>query len=238
MYRFSLLLIAVIIGFFSIEYVFAEWCDIKVDLPDSATLRSQVIRCIDARSGKSWETPNSITDFVCPQGDFFDSNNQPITAEILSYLIAVNLSYNKVDLDIQKYMRQLQKTREPNPAIWIETIKNCTEKIASIYDNICTFWVLESKLNEGWGIPIITTTNTYPQVLCRDTANKKIQWWKYLQNIMMSDGISKNQKNSTDKWATEVKWAYARVLGSWHTYQKILARAVSKMTGYNKQIVK
>ncbi|MBC7503938.1 hypothetical protein H7169_03125, partial [Candidatus Gracilibacteria bacterium] len=69
-------------------------------------------------------------------------------------------------------------------------------------------------------------------------ANKKIQGWKYLQNIMMSDGISKNQKNSTDKWATEVKGAYARVLGSWHTYQKILARAVSKMTGYNKQIVK
>lgn len=148
MSRIFLLIIIVIVGFFSVEYAFAEGCDIKVDLPDSATLRSQVIRCIDARSDKSGETPNSITDFVCPQADFFDANNQPITAEVLSYLIAVNLSYNKVDLDIRKYMKQLQKTREPNPIIWIETIANCTEKIASIYDNICAFGVLESKLNE------------------------------------------------------------------------------------------
>jgi hypothetical protein len=50
----------------------------------------------------------------------------------------------------------------------------------------------------------------------------------------MSDGISKNQKNSTDKWVTEIKWAYARVLQSWHNYKGILATAVSKLTGLPK----
>lgn len=53
MSRIFLLIIPIIIGFFSVEYIFAEGCDIKAELPDSATLRSQAIRCIDARSGKS-----------------------------------------------------------------------------------------------------------------------------------------------------------------------------------------
>jgi hypothetical protein len=41
---------------------------------------------------------------VCPQGNYFDANNQQITGEALSYLIAANISFNKIDTDIKKYM--------------------------------------------------------------------------------------------------------------------------------------
>jgi len=67
------------------------------------------------------------------------SNNQSITNETLAYNIAVNLAFNKADKDIKKYMQELQKNREPDPTKWMENIRSCTDKIASIYDKICSF---------------------------------------------------------------------------------------------------
>jgi hypothetical protein len=141
---------------------------------------------------------------MCPQGDFFAGSDQPITPETLAYLIAVNLSFNKIDTSINTHMRKLQETREADPIMWIVNIRSCTEKIQSIYAGICGFGAIETILNEG-SKQYISTTNTYPQTLCAATAMRKIQGWYYLQSILMSDGISKNQKNSTDKWITEVK---------------------------------
>jgi hypothetical protein len=116
----------------------------------------------------------------------------------------VNISFNKIDADINKYMRKLQEIRESDPIMWIANIRSCTEKIQSIYASICGFGAIETILNEGTK-KYISTTNAYPQSLCSATAMKKIQGWYYLQSILMSDSISKNQKNSTDKWVTEVK---------------------------------
>lgn len=233
MSRILYIIIALFIYSISTEYSFAEWCeDIKAELPDSETLKSAAKQCVQAREKGN---PNSITEFVCPQGNYFDANNQQITGETLSYLIAANISFNKIDTDIKKYMVNLQKKREADPGKWTETIRGCTDKIANIYKNICNFGTLETLLNADPKEPIITTTNTYPQALCTDLARKKVQGWYYLQTIFMSDGISKNQKNSTDKWATTVKWAYGRVLWNFHGYQKILSRAVSKMTAYTKE---
>lgn len=238
MYRLLLIFIITLsFGLLTNESVFAEWCEISSELPSNSELTGKIDQCIEARSGK-WESPNSITEFVCPQGNSWASNDQSITSETLAYNIAANLAFNKADKDIKKYMQELQKNREPDPTKWIENIRSCTDKITSIYDNICNFWVLEKRLNENKDKIYIKTTSTYPQDLCKSLAKKKIQWWYNLGTIMMSDGIAKNKKNSTDKWATEVKWAYAKILADWHNYQKILARAAGKMTGYNKQIVK
>lgn len=232
MYAFFLTCITIVLSFMHMELLFAMSCiDIKGDLPTTAELTSPVETCIKARK---WGNPNSITEFVCPQGEFFSANNQPITDETLAYTIATQVSINKVDRDIMKYMKELKKSREPDPTKWTEAIDVCQGHIKSIYDNICKFGVIESRLN-AWEKEYIKNTSVYPQTLCSDLTNKKINAWRYLQYIIMSDGISKNQKNSTDKWITEVKWAYGRVLWSWHNYQKILARAVSKMTGYTEK---
>ncbi len=216
------------------ELVFGAGCDLKLEIPTQGELVAKTTRCIDARNGK-WETPNSITDYVCPQWNMFLANNQSINNETLRYLVSASISFNKIDVDILKYMRDLQKIRIANPTEWVETIRKCTDKIQETYAKICEFWVIESRLNEDKDAQYIVTTNVYPQALCTNLATRKIQWWYYLQSIIASDSIAKNQQNSTDTWVTEVKWAYARVLWSWHTYQKILLRAASKMNFYIKE---
>ncbi len=225
--------ILIILSSLLVESLFAAGCDeIRADLPESSEMRSAVDQCILARQSGN---PGSIVDFVCPQGDFFASNQQPITPETVAYILAVQVSFNQIDRDIQKYMKILQKTREADINKWLEKINSCTEKITGIYTQICGFGTLESRLNEDKTKLYITTTNTYPQTICSDLASKKIAGWKYLQQILMADGINKNQKNSTDVWINGVKWKYSTVLGSWHSYQKILARAVAKMTWYTKE---
>lgn len=237
MFRFFFILIITLLASLSPDFVFAEGCDITEELPSNSELTSSIDQCITARSWK-WETANSITAFVCPQGDVFWQNNKVINWGTIAYSVSVNLAFNKADKDIKKYMQELQKTREPDPTKWIENINACQKKISNIYYGICSFRTLTIRINENPAKQYILDTTAYPQELCNALAARKIQWWYNLGTIMMSDGISKNKKNSTDKWATEVKWAYAKLLADWHTYQKILARAAGKMTGYNKQVVK
>lgn len=236
MYRFLFIFTYTLISLFQIEYIFAD-CTITSELPSNSELTSKIDQCIEARLGNG-ESPNSFTDFVCPQGPMFLTGGATITKGKLAYAIAINLAFNKADIDIKKYMQELQKSREPDPTKWIENIRSCTEKIKDIYSNICRFWTLDARLNENIAKQYVVYTSDYPEELCKPLADKKSQWWYNLGVIMMSDGIYKNKKNSTDKWATEVKWAYAKILMDWHNYQKILARAAGKMTGYNKQVVK
>lgn len=203
MYHIFRVFILIILSSLLVESIFAGGCDeIRADLPESSEMRSAVDQCILARQSGN---PSSIVDFVCPQGDFFASNQQPITPETVAYVVAVQVSFNQIDRDIQKYMKTLQKTREADLNKWLEKINSCTEKITGIYTQICGFGTLESRLNEDKTKLYITTTNTYPQTICSDLANKKIAGWKYLQQILMADGINKNQKNSTDIWINGVK---------------------------------
>lgn len=233
MYKYSLICGTIIIFLISGGITFSAGCDMKIELPSSSELRGAIDTCEKARKDGN---PNSITEFICPQGDFFADNNQPINNYTLPYIISVTLSFNRVDKEIKKYMQELQKKRYADPAIGITEIRACTDTIAEKYDSICQFGTLETRINgEDPKDTIINNTNTYPQELCQNRAKAKTQWWYYLESILMSDSMNKNQKNSTDKWTTEVKWAYARVLWSFHSYQKILSRAVSKMTGYTKE---
>lgn len=226
---------SLLICFISISLVggtFAAGCDeIKGELPTGTEMRSAVDRCLKARQSGN---PNAITDFVCPQGEFIDTNKQALNSEVLAYLIGVQVSFNKVDKDIQTYMKKLQANRDADPTKWVVNIRECTDKIKTIFDTICWFGKIESKLNEDKTKPYITSTMAYPQELCAITANKKLEGNYKMATMLMGDGIAKNQQNSKDVWITEVKWAYGRVLSKWHTYQKILGRSVSKMTGYIK----
>ena len=103
MYRIFFILL-LILGSISMESVFADGCNIKNELPTTSELRSAIDLCTKARTSGN---PNTITDFVCPQGDFFAENNQPINGETLPYIIGVNLAFNKTDKDIKEYMLNL-----------------------------------------------------------------------------------------------------------------------------------
>jgi hypothetical protein len=114
---------------------FAAGCDeIKGNLPEPSEMKSAVDRCLVARKSGN---PNAITDFVCPQGEFIDANKQALNSEVLAYLIGVQVSFNKVDKDIQVYMKKLQASREADPTKWVENIRGCTDKIKTIFDTIC-----------------------------------------------------------------------------------------------------
>lgn len=69
----------------------------------------------------------------------FLANNQSINNETLRYLVSASISFNKIDVDILKYMRDLQKIRIANPTEWVETIRKCTDKIQETYAKICEF---------------------------------------------------------------------------------------------------
>lgn len=215
-------------------------CGLKAELPTPDELRSAVDECLEART--KWN-PNSITDFVCPQWDFSMSNNQAYNNQVVAYLVAANIALNTADKDIKEYMKRLQDMRERDPTKWMENIYACigdpvsSKSVQGIYRNICAFGTLENRLNEWSEKQYIYDISVYPQYLCNEKVKVKIEGWDKLAKIFMSDGIYKNQKNDTDKWITQVKWSYGRVLGLWHDYQKILGRAVSKMTGYNRQVV-
>jgi hypothetical protein len=155
------------------ESVFADGCDIKNELPTTAELRGAINLCEKARTSGN---PNSITDFVCPQGNFFADNNQPINSDTLPYIIGVNLAFKKIDKNIKEYMLKLQKKRDADPTQWITEIRTCTDTIANIYSEICQFGTLESRINgDNPKEYIINKTNTYPQELCQNRARAKTQ---------------------------------------------------------------
>lgn len=103
-------------------------------------------------------------------------------------------------------MLKLQESREADPIMWVANIRECTDNIAKIYNDMCEFGVIESVMNgEDPEDRIITSIDTYPQELCQNRARAKIQGWYYLETIFMADSINKNQQNSTDRWITEIK---------------------------------
>jgi hypothetical protein len=87
----------------------------------------------------------------------------------------VNLSFNKIDTDINKYMRKLQEKREPSPTVWQDAMDKCTAKIKIAYDDICKFGALEAILNTDPDNPLVDTTKLYPQSLCQVRATQKLQ---------------------------------------------------------------
>lgn len=221
----------------------ANPCAKSSHLPSPQELRSAVDECLSVRN--SWGNPNSITDFVCPSWNFLHGTQQPLYDEVVAYLVAVNVTFNKLDENVIKHMKKLRKAREKDPTKWVENIRECVNGIGEktgtgieqLYNHVCDFGTIEQRLNEWSDKKYTQTTDLYPQRLCREKARKKVQWWVNLGYINMSDGINKNQQNHTDSWTSEVTWSYTRIIRLWHDYQKILARAVSKMTGYNREVV-
>jgi hypothetical protein len=135
-------------------------------------MKAQVDRCRIARESGN---PNAITNLVCPNGEFIAENKQAINNQVLAYLVGVQVSINKVDIDVLKYMKKLQANRDPDQVKWIQTIRQCTEKVQELYSNICQFGFIEGKLNEDKNNLYITTTMAYPQELCSIMVNKKVE---------------------------------------------------------------
>jgi hypothetical protein len=86
---------------------------------DEETLSGKVTECIEARrSGKE----ASITEYVCPSGDFSRDSSQSSSREVLCGNIYIQLSFQEIDIGVEKYMKELQDTRNPDMTSWNENI--------------------------------------------------------------------------------------------------------------------
>ena len=204
--------------------------------------RSAIESCIEARK-KNKES--SITDFSCPSGDTIAGTNQPFTNEVLAYQVAVAKVFAKIDESAEKYMKELSACREQDSVVWTEDIRKNIEWTANQdgyttwYRQACSFGFLEENILRGrWeGETTYTlSTNLYPQSdFCLARADKKADAWTKMGYILMGQGIAKSYQNDKDIFAESVKWAYKKLLDKFHSYVMIIDRAVSKMTGYNKE---
>lgn len=202
---------------------------------------AKIDACHEARKNG---TANTITDYQCPSGEFVWRDQLPLTYERLAYHITVNLMINEADTITRDYMRSLMKFRNYDALAWTEHLRMCLRTNAKnpltledIYAKICDFSYIQHFLN-GSDRTIITTTQTYPQSLCTDTINRKLQAWESLGYALTYDGIAKTHQNDHDQFLNDSLGAYSRVLQKFHEYQRIVARAVSKMGIYIRDAVK
>lgn len=86
---------------------------------DETKIRAARDACMKARENK---TESSITEYVCPSGDVWKESQRPITKETICGSIAIQLTFEEIDKDAEKWMKKLQDTRNPNIISWTDEI--------------------------------------------------------------------------------------------------------------------
>lgn len=205
---------------------------------------SKTDECIKARTNG---TANAIDEYLCPSGDFGYEDNRPLTRDQLAYNITVNLLLNESDKKMREYMEQLNKIRDKDPVAWTEAYGSCilgkgweTKKsLAYFYDNLCGFTFVPSFLNsEKPEQPFFTSSDAFPQTICQQLIERKKNAWMNLGETLMQRGITKSYQNDKDYFVEELQGRYRAILEKFHIYQKIIARASSKITHFIREAVK
>ncbi len=222
LYRYFLIA-CILIGTIEIEYVSAG-----VITPEQ--VKSETKRCMDAREN---QTESTITEYVCPSGEFFDANGKDLSKEVLVCTIKMWLEFNEIDKDALLWTKELQKQREKDPIKWSEDIQrkvyNNTNSLVKRYLDACHI--------KEWN-DCALTTNFYPETTCKDRAEAKAAAWKNMGYILAGKWIAKGYQNDKDTYIDATKSAYDTLVKKWNDYKRIVDRAVSKFTAYIKNAVK
>lgn len=193
--------------------------------PDS--LSGTVAECVAAR--EKW-TESSITDYICPSGDFARDSSQASTREILCGNIYMQLSFQEIDRDAEKYMKELQDTRNPDMTSWNENIRLESVVWGDKYSAVCS--------TASFREYCATTTDFFPESTCRDRANAKTQAWTNMGYILAGKGIAKAYQNDKDIYIEKIKTKYDGIFKKWNAYKRIVDIAISKFTAYIRNVVK
>lgn len=241
MLRFLVLILVFLV---TIPSVFAGVACPKIDtssLFDQQEIIGKINACIEARKNG---TENTIEDYSCPSGDQSSQYQVPFNKETLAYIIAGELMMDKVDEEVEKYMKELSKSRDKDIIAWTENYGKCLNgrsakdiAIKDVYSQICTPLFIARFLNKDQPQPIIHNMSTFPQYNCNDKATKKIQAWENMASTLMHDGINKSYQNDRDRYVDSLLEKYSTVIDKFHEYQKIVTRSLSKMTHYIQNAV-
>lgn len=194
---------------------------------DQETLSGKVAECIQAWSGG---TEASITEYVCPSGNFAQKSNQAFTRETLCGNIYMQLSFQEIDRDVEKYMKELQDTRNPDMTSWNENIRLESAVWGDKYSAVCS--------TASFREYCAATTDFFPESTCRDRANAKTQAWTNMGYILAGKGIAKAYQNDKDTYVEKIKTKYDTILKKWNAYKRIVDIAISKFTAYIRNAVK
>lgn len=206
----------------------------KEPLVSGSEILGKIEECKTARKNNNTA---SITDFACPAGEFAIEDSSPLSDQRIAYHIAVNILMNKADEETKKFMQELQKQRSKDAVSWAKKITSCidgspeiqTKSVSELYSQICDFWYIEKLLNSASDKVIIGNTDAYPHTFCTNLSNQKIQAWKNLGKSLAVAGINKSFQNDKDSFIDKVHWQYRGLIEKFHTYQKIIFRASSKI---------
>jgi hypothetical protein len=184
--------------------------------------------CIEARKSR---TETSITEYVCPSGDFFLGSTLPLSEERICGSIYVQIEFAKIDKKALEWTEKLQDTRNVNIESWIADIRKKTEEFGSGYTAICSI----TKMREACGV---STTDFFPETICTDLAAQKARAWENMGYILAGRGIAKNYQNDKDTFIEKTKTKYSKISEKWNQYLRVFDTAVSKFTAYIKKTVK
>lgn len=242
----SLFLIILFFGNFSVPKIFAAEAP-KCPFPHTIEIKSdEVIQKIDACiAARNNNTTATITEYNCPAGDFTLDDNQKISTERLAVNIATNVILNEVDKKMEEYMKWLQKIRSKDVNSWLQEYNSCiktnakTPSLEAFYTQICNFDFLSKYLNTNSGKKtIVSSSDAFPQVLCKEITDKKIKMWQFTAENLMTSAVSKSYQNDRDTFMEGVQGKYRSIIEKFHNYQKIIFRASSKITNFIREAVK
>lgn len=225
--------------FVSTSYVFAGISCPKIDtetLFDQGEIIGKINACIEARKNG---TENTIEDYSCPSWNQSAQHQVPFNNQTLAYMIAGEIMMDKVDEKVKEYMEQLSKSRDKKVVSWTENYGKCLNgrqptdvSVKDIYSQICTPVFIVQFLNKDQPKPIINNSWVFPQYNCNQKSEQKIRAWEHMAGFMMHDGINKSYQNDSDHFVDSTLGKYSIVIDKFHEYQKIVTRALKKMTHY------
>lgn len=207
-------------------------------------IMGRVDACIRARKNGSTA---QIKDFVCPAWEFTAQDTGRITRERLTYYVGVNLLMNEADKQVKKYMQQLHTSRNNDSAAWVINTDECIygtintpdkKSIASLYREICHPLYIAELVNTDPEKPVISGSDTFPQAACRAIADQKIKMWQHLASNIGTLNVHKSHNNARNIYADDLQEYHRILLARFHTWQKIIMRASSKVKVYIIDAVK
>lgn len=242
--KFSIIFI-LIFGIFCVHTVSAADAPVcpfphKIEATADEIL-AKVTECQTARANNTTAT---ITEYLCPAGDFTIGDNQPITPERLSRNIMTNILMNEADKKMTEYMRSLQGLRSKDVTAWTKEYMSCIspdvkDNLTTFYNQICEFSFVSNFLNDNSEKKtIITTTEAYPDQTCVKLAQQNIKKWQNMGANLATAAMYKSYENDRDRFVESVQGKYRSIIEKFHNYQKIIFRASSKIKTYIREAVK
>lgn len=202
-----------------------------------AQARSRYALCKSARDARN---ESSVTDFVCPSGDF-NLDNRWHQDEILAYQLAFATVFERIDMASLQHAKALYCIRNNDPIAWQQSIKVFTDDrvgYAGQYLNTCSISYIIGLLNVDPNNTIIKTTDVLPQASCSDLARRKIDALHNLSLLIAAEGVSKSYENYKDTFINMLKSKYGELLDKFSYWIRLVDTAMHKLDKYLQETIR